>query len=206
MRADRRRSRTQSARDEGKYLQTGRDSVRNAVLVHWTDEIVRFDRARAAMREQTARELDLRVRGERLVVGRLLVLILSRLQIGADQFLEAHRQVTSQQRLGHGNRENLGEGRCIEAQFEDLRAVRCPFEGRMNRRALTISAPQTPDPRRFGAYSDRSMDRSHSMTRWLDQCMISVMSFLSSGLGRRLMHVGLKPFKRRTCMARLILR
>jgi hypothetical protein len=30
---------------------------------------------------------------------------------------------------------------------------------------LTINAPQTPDPRKFGAYSDRSMDFNHSITR-----------------------------------------
>ena len=33
----------------------------------------------------------------------------------------------------------------------------------------TISDPCTPDPLRFGAYSERSTDRSHSMTRWLVQ-------------------------------------
>ncbi len=30
---------------------------------------------------------------------------------------------------------------------------------------LTIKAPQTPDPRKLGAYSDRSMDLNHSITR-----------------------------------------
>lgn len=35
-------------------------------------------------------------------------------------------------------------------------------------RSLTMRAPCTPLPRRFGAYSARSTDLSHSITLWLD--------------------------------------
>lgn len=38
---------------------------------------------------------------------------------------------------------------------------------------LTMRPPWTPLPRRLGAYSARSTDRSHSITLWLDHCTTS---------------------------------
>lgn len=55
-----------------------------------------------------------------------------------------------------------------------------------------ISAPWTPDPLRLGAYSERSIDLSHSITRCDDQTATSLaghsFSGASSGVARLFRH------------------
>lgn len=119
---------------------------------------------------------------EDAVVGVLQVLLLEALRLGPHQQLEVRVQVAPQQRFAGGDVEQKGQSFHVEARLQDLQREReRDLSGDASRgrskyrrpRPLTISPPWTPLPLRLGAYSARSTERSHSITRWLVHRQIS---------------------------------
>lgn len=76
---------------------------------------------RACAKEPSLTYFHFRVQRQWLAIGRSLVLILAVLQVAADQFLKTHGEMSSEQCLGHGDGENLGQSGDVEPQFEDLK-------------------------------------------------------------------------------------
>lgn len=120
---------------------------------------------------------------EDIVVRVFQTLLFEPLRLGADEQVEMCRQVASQQGFVGWDVEQ--EGKCfhIEAWLQHLQGEQT--RGNINTgnaraiklssmiTSLTISPPWTPLPLRFGAYSAKSTERSHSITRWLVHWEIS---------------------------------